>query len=67
MVDKKDLGKKWAGNEIPKWEKKRVVLQQATRDNYEKQLRKRDKYYRLRGQRPPLSKRQQICGARRIA
>ena len=58
--------KSWVGGETPFWERKRYVLNKAARENRQKEIDTMNKKFRIKGKRPPLTKEQQICGARRV-
>lgn len=58
--------KKFGKNDVPFWERKRFVLNKAARENRQKQIDKAVQNARAKGQRPPLTKEQKQCGARRI-
>ena len=59
--------KKWVGGETPFWERKRYVLNKAAREGRQKEIEKIIKGARSKGHRPPLTREQTMCGARRIA
>jgi len=59
--------KKFGKDDVPFWERKRFVLNKAARENRQKQIDKAVQNARTKCQRPPLTKEQTLCGARRIA
>jgi hypothetical protein len=58
--------KRFGKENVPFWERKRYCLDMAARENRQKQVDAMVKNARTKGQRPPLTKEQTQCGARRI-
>jgi hypothetical protein len=56
----------WVGGETPFWERKRYVLNKAARESRQKEIDAMNKKCRQIGKRPPLTKEQKFCGARRV-
>lgn len=58
--------KRFGKENVPFWERKRYVLNMAARENRQKEIDKVVKSARSKGKRPPLTKEQVVCGARRV-
>ncbi|MCK5018144.1 MAG: hypothetical protein KAS32_13895 [Candidatus Peribacteraceae bacterium] len=66
MVKANHAPKKWVGGDTPFWERKRYVLNQAARELRRKEIDAMNAKFKIRGKRPPLTKEQKLCGARRV-
>jgi len=59
--------KKFGEENVPYWERKRTILNDAKRRNRREEIEKQKQQFWQYGRRPPLTKEQKLCGARRIA